>query len=160
MSSGILDSSLLIDCLRGRAEAVAVLASVTSPATHLLVAAELFAGARDKVEQAQIESFLAGFILRIPTEADGLAALELYKRHHLSHGVDWPDWRPYEPIEATTRLIEQIRGQAIFYRQTLQERRLPLFLNDLSTGFDNTLYSAAGLTNRLWEIEDLAALMD
>lgn len=91
MSSGILDSSLLIDCLRGRAEAVAVLASVTSPATHLLVAAELFAGARDKVEQAQIESFLAGFILRIPTEADGLAALELYKRHHLSHGVDWPD---------------------------------------------------------------------
>jgi predicted nucleic acid-binding protein len=50
MSSGILDSSILIDCLRGRAAGVAFLASESSPATHVMVAAELFAGARDKAE--------------------------------------------------------------------------------------------------------------
>lgn len=91
MSSGILDSSILIDCLRGRAGAVAFLASQPAPTTHVMVAAELFAGARDKSEQQQIDSFLASFVIVSPSESDGLAALELYKRHHLSHGVDWPD---------------------------------------------------------------------
>lgn len=91
MSSGILDSSILIDCLRGRAGAVAFLLKIPSPATHVMVAAELLAGARDKAEQTQIESFLSAFAIHSPSEADGLAALELYKKHHLSHGVDWPD---------------------------------------------------------------------
>jgi predicted nucleic acid-binding protein len=57
MSSGIIDSSILIDCLRGRPDAIAFLAARPSPTTHVMVAAELFAGARDKAEQAQIESF-------------------------------------------------------------------------------------------------------
>jgi predicted nucleic acid-binding protein len=56
-----------------------------------MVAAELLAGARDKIEQKQIESFLSGFNIHSPNEKDALAALELYKQHHLSHGVDWPD---------------------------------------------------------------------
>lgn len=56
-----------------------------------MVAAELIAGARDKDEQRMIESFLAGIIVLASTESDGLLALDLYKRHHLSHGVDWPD---------------------------------------------------------------------
>jgi predicted nucleic acid-binding protein len=86
-----MDSSVLIDCLRGRAGAVVFLAAWPSPTTHVMVAAELFAGARDKAEQAQIESFLASFVIASPNEADGLAALSLYKSYHLSHGVDWPD---------------------------------------------------------------------
>jgi predicted nucleic acid-binding protein len=56
-----------------------------------MVAAELLAGARDKREQTVIESFLSPFQILSPDESDGLAALDLYKRHHLSHGVDWPD---------------------------------------------------------------------
>jgi predicted nucleic acid-binding protein len=38
-----------------------------------------------------VDSFLASFDLALPTESDGLSALELYRRHRLSHGVDWPD---------------------------------------------------------------------
>jgi tRNA(fMet)-specific endonuclease VapC len=92
--SGIIDSSILIDCLRGRTNALTFLAaqSLTDPSrTHLLVAAELLTGARDKNEMNLINSFLRSFELIIPTEADGLAALELYRQFRLSHGVDWPD---------------------------------------------------------------------
>ncbi|HEX5241664.1 MAG TPA: PIN domain-containing protein [Tepidisphaeraceae bacterium] len=94
MTSGIFDSSILIDCLRGRADAVAFLAAQSAaghPRTHLLVAAELLTGARDKNEQVLIDSFLRSFDLAIPTEADGLSALDLYRQYRLSHGVDWPD---------------------------------------------------------------------
>lgn len=94
MSDGILDSSVLIDCLRGKVEAVQFLASVTNGAsarTHLIVAAELLAGARDHKEQSLIDSFLATLKILLPNEADGTEALALYRKYHLSHGVDWPD---------------------------------------------------------------------
>lgn len=51
----------------------------------------MLAGARDKNEIILIESFLASFHLTLPTEADGLAALGLYRQFRLSNGVDWPD---------------------------------------------------------------------
>ena len=61
MTGGMFDSSILIDCLRGRADAIAFLAgqTVTSRSrTHLLAAAELLTGAHDKNEQNLIDSFL------------------------------------------------------------------------------------------------------
>src|SRR5438477_7334439 len=94
MTGGIFDSSILIDCLRGRADAIAFLAAQSAagrPRTHLLVAAELLTGARDKNEQDLIDSFLQTFDLAIPDEADGLSALDLYRQFRLSHGVDWPN---------------------------------------------------------------------
>jgi predicted nucleic acid-binding protein len=94
MTGGIFDSSILIDCLRGRADAISFLATQSAagrPRTHLLVAAELLTGARDKNEQDLIDSFLQTFELAIPDEADGLSALDLYRQFRLSHGVDWPD---------------------------------------------------------------------
>lgn len=94
MTGGMFDSSVLIDCLRGRPEAVVFLATRsagTRPRTHLLVAAELLAGARDKREPGLIDSVLTTFDLAVPDEADGLAALDLYRRFRLSHGVDWPE---------------------------------------------------------------------
>jgi predicted nucleic acid-binding protein len=90
----MFDSSILIDCLRGRADAVAFLATQSAAGltrTHLLVAAELLAGSRDKNEQNLIDSFLQSFDLALPNESDGLSALDLYRRFRLSHGVDWPD---------------------------------------------------------------------
>jgi hypothetical protein len=94
MSTGIFDSSILIDCLRGRAHAIAFLATQSTashPHTHLLVAAELLTGARDKSEQRLIDSFLQTFDIALPNETDGLTALDLYRQFRLSHGVDWPD---------------------------------------------------------------------
>lgn len=94
MTSGLIDSSILIDCLRGRSSAITFLGGQSAgsrPRTHLLVAAELSAGARDKAEQSLIDSFLRGLDVALPDEADGLAALDLFRRFHLSHGVDRPD---------------------------------------------------------------------
>ena len=94
ITDGIFDSSILIECLRGRADAIAFLANQSAAGrsrTHLFVAAELLTGARDKNEQNLIDSFLQSFDLTIPNEADGLAALDLYRQFRLSHGVDWPD---------------------------------------------------------------------
>jgi predicted nucleic acid-binding protein len=94
MNAGFFDSSILIDCLRGRAEAISFVTAQSTaarPRTHLLVAAELLTGARDKSELALIDSFLQTFDLLIPNEADGLSALDLYRQFRLSHGVDWPD---------------------------------------------------------------------
>lgn len=90
----IIDRSILIDCLRARPAAVAFLRAASMnarPRTHLLVAAELLAGARDKDELAVIDSFVSSFEVALSTEVDGLTALDLYKRYRLSHGVDWPD---------------------------------------------------------------------
>jgi predicted nucleic acid-binding protein len=93
MDGGIFDSSVLIDCLRGRPHAIAFLASQSAnrPKTHLLVVAELLTGARDKSEQKVIDSFLQTFEVALPNESDGLSALNLYRQFRLSHGVDWPD---------------------------------------------------------------------
>lgn len=94
MTDGLIDSSVLIDCLRGRPQAVAFLAAHTAaarPVTHLIVAAELLAGARDKREVVVIDAFLDGFDLVVPTTSDGLVALALFRDYRLSHGVDWPD---------------------------------------------------------------------
>jgi predicted nucleic acid-binding protein len=73
MTSGIIDSSVLIDCLRGRASAVTFLAAQSATSrlrTHLVVAAEVLTGARDKTEQSVIETFLQNFDLAIPDEID------------------------------------------------------------------------------------------
>ncbi len=94
MVSAMLDSSVLIDCLRGRSEAIAFLSSQAAqgkPATHVIVAAEILAGARDKREQAVIESFLDTLVVLPGDASDALNALELFKRYRLSNGVDWPD---------------------------------------------------------------------
>lgn len=90
MPDGLIDSSVLIDCLRGRADAIGFLAAHTRR-THLLVAAELLAGARDKQELTVIDRFLATFEIVSPTDADGRHALTLYRDHRLAHNVDWPD---------------------------------------------------------------------
>lgn len=94
MTGGIIDSSVLIDCPRGRPGAISFLAAQSALGrlrTHLLVAAELLTGARDKNEQNVIDSFVQTFELSMPNETDGLTALNLYRQVRLSHGVDWPD---------------------------------------------------------------------
>jgi tRNA(fMet)-specific endonuclease VapC len=90
----MFDSSVLIDCLRGRPDAIGFLAAQSAagrPRTHRVVVAELLTGARNNAEQRLIDSFLQGFDLSLPNEPDGLVALDLYRRFRLSHGVDWPD---------------------------------------------------------------------
>ncbi len=91
MSSAILDSSILIDCLRGREAAVRHVGSQALLATPVMAATEILVGDRNREEQDRMESFLGLCEIISPSEADALAALDLLKKRRLSHGVDWPD---------------------------------------------------------------------
>ncbi len=94
MDDLIIDTSVLVDALRGRREAIDFLDAQRASAglaTHVIVVAELLAGARDAREQSAIDSFVSAFSVLSPTDVDALRALDLYRQFHLSHGVDWPD---------------------------------------------------------------------
>jgi tRNA(fMet)-specific endonuclease VapC len=92
MAPAVLDSSVLIDVLRGKPLAINYLTTrVVRPATHLVVAAELLAGARDRRELAVIRSLLETMELILPNENDGQKAMVLFGDLRLSHGVDWSD---------------------------------------------------------------------
>ncbi len=94
MTDLIIDTSVLVDVLRGQMQAVAFVdaqRATSGLTTHVIVVAELLAGARNAREQSEIDSFASAFSLLSPTDADALSALDLFRRFHLSHGVDWPD---------------------------------------------------------------------
>jgi predicted nucleic acid-binding protein len=94
MSDRLLDSTVVIDFLRGRQEAVNYLNSllpVGAPLTHVVVVAEVIRGARDRREQAAIEASIAPFQIVAPDEADARASLDLLRRYRLSHGIGWAD---------------------------------------------------------------------
>lgn len=94
MSSSLIDSTVLIDYLRGRSEAVGYLDAVRSTevqSTHIVVAAEVIEGARDAKDQAALATFLSTFNVVLPNEADSALSVDMLKGFRLSHGVGWPD---------------------------------------------------------------------
>jgi len=87
MSSGILDSSILIDCLRDERGRWHFWRASRHRQRTVMVAAELFAGARDKAEQQQIESFLSSFVIVSPSESMG------WRRWNFTSGITCPmEW--------------------------------------------------------------------
>ncbi len=94
MSNIIVDSSILIDFLRGRSEAVAFISAPPAGqkiTLHVVVAAELLQGVRDAREQRSIDGFLLKYPLLTLSESDSLTALDLLRRFRLSHGIGWQD---------------------------------------------------------------------
>lgn len=85
----LLDSDVLIDCLRATAAARAW--SASERADELLVpgivAMELLAGCRNRAEQRRVLAFLAQFPVVWPTPDEGAAALDLFVRYGLSDGI-------------------------------------------------------------------------
>jgi predicted nucleic acid-binding protein len=90
MTEPIIDTSILIDYMRGHAQAIAWL-NVTRASsglfTHAIVAAELLKGARDRREQQQIDRFLNRFIVLPMNEADSMLAIDYVRQFHLSLSV-------------------------------------------------------------------------
>jgi predicted nucleic acid-binding protein len=94
MSDHLIDSAGVIDFLRGHAGAIAYLAALratATPATHLVVVAEVLEGARDAREQSSLRTFFGGFDVVAPTEVDARLSIDLLAAYRLSHGVGWPD---------------------------------------------------------------------
>jgi predicted nucleic acid-binding protein len=90
----IVDSSIVIDYLRGHAGAAEFMERARQAgelATHVVVAAEVFAGARDQRELNIIEGLIGQFRVHPIDASDSVGSLDLFKRHRLAHGVGWLD---------------------------------------------------------------------
>lgn len=85
----ILDSDIMIDLLRQHPSAVAWLDSLGEEEIILpgFVVMELLQGCNNKAEQAKVEKVLTGFEIVWPLPETCEAALEVFARYHLSHGV-------------------------------------------------------------------------
>src|ERR1019366_9627453 len=94
MPSLLIDTSILIDHLRGRAEATAFLTQTRSSVgllTSVVVAAEVLTGAYDAREQREIDRLLADFRVEPIDATDSLLALDLLREHRLARGIGWLD---------------------------------------------------------------------
>jgi predicted nucleic acid-binding protein len=99
----LLDTDVWIDYLRGRPEAVSY---VNGQADRIIlsavVAAELYAGARDEEDLARLDEFLSQFP-SAPVTAETARSAGLFKRdYHRSHGVGLAD----AVIAASAQAIE------------------------------------------------------
>ncbi len=94
MAETVVDSSVLIDYLRGREPAreyLETLQSADELATHIIVAAEVLTGARDRREQDAILHALRRFQMHVVSEPDCSDALNSLVQFRLSNGVGWHD---------------------------------------------------------------------
>jgi predicted nucleic acid-binding protein len=88
----LLNTDVLIDYLRGQPDAVTYLENLTDPLfVSAVTVAELYAGVREGVERAALETFLATFVV-IPVD-DAIARQGgLYRRDFgKSHGTGLAD---------------------------------------------------------------------
>ena len=89
----LIDTSILVDVLRGNKSARAWLDSLPQDTYTLSVitSAELLAGCRNRSEQRTVERELELYATVWMSEEISQVALEFYKRYHLSHDVGFLD---------------------------------------------------------------------
>ena len=89
----LVDTDVLVDCLRGTAPAKAWLKQVArdSFAVPGAVAMELVMGCRDREDLKQVERFLGTFTIAWPEPPEFVAAYRLLVAHRLSSGLNIPD---------------------------------------------------------------------
>jgi predicted nucleic acid-binding protein len=92
--SGLIDTSVFIDWQRGMPAALELMQRERAGgqlSIHVVVAAELLVGVRDRRELKAVEALIERESLVVPTEHDLRIALKIIVRHHLAHGIDWND---------------------------------------------------------------------
>jgi hypothetical protein len=90
----ILDTDILIDALRGDADAVLFLQTKSQQfqlAISAITQMELMVGCRNKAELQALERFLQRFQLLKVTESISDKAADLLRQYRLSHGLLIPD---------------------------------------------------------------------
>jgi len=84
----LIDSDVLIDISRGRLTAREYVDALPEGwAISQVSALELIVGARDKRDLAEIDSFLAAYMIVPLRDSTGALAYELLKRYAKSHGL-------------------------------------------------------------------------
>ena len=89
----LLDTSILVDLLRGSASARRWIDTLdlSDRLISVITATELLAGCRNQREQRAVERELALYTTVWLDEAASQSALDLYRRFHLSHGTGFLD---------------------------------------------------------------------
>ena len=89
----LVDTDVLVDCLRGTTAAQAWLGQLAEQpsAVPAVAAMELVMGCRDRADLERIQRFLATFEVVWPEAAEFAAAYQLLLAHRLSSGLDIPD---------------------------------------------------------------------
>jgi predicted nucleic acid-binding protein len=78
----LIDTDVLIDYLRGQADAVAYLEGLTDPLLmSVITLAELYAGVREGQERAKLEEFVKAFEL-VPVDTEIAQKGGLFRRDH------------------------------------------------------------------------------
>jgi predicted nucleic acid-binding protein len=92
MTAWLLDTCVIVDCLRGRPEAVEFIGQPSArPSVSAITAAELFAGARTATEESRIDDLLHQLLVRaVDLEVARLGGA-YRRRYGPSHGVLIPD---------------------------------------------------------------------
>lgn len=119
MAEVLIDTDVLIDFLRGRAEAIGYIQGVDLPAyISAITVAELFAGVREGNERTALERFLGAFDI---VSADDEIARRggLFRRDFgKSHAVSLPD--------ALIAATAELRGLPLV---TLNRKHFPMLAN-------------------------------
>ncbi len=89
----LLDTDVLIDCLRGTRTAQEWLEGATEQSFAIpgIVAMELVMGCQNQNAQNRILKFLKSFTIIWPEASDFMKAHELLLKYHLSTGIGIPD---------------------------------------------------------------------
>lgn len=87
MVDALIDTSVLVDILRGYPPARIWLAQQSNPGISSMVWIELLQGARDKVAQQRALKLLHNFNRVALTDVDMIWSIEQLLRYNLSHSV-------------------------------------------------------------------------
>ena len=88
----LIDTDVLIDYLRGQAEAVSYLESLTEPLLiSAITVAELFAGVREGTERVALEQFVSAFNVIPIDDAIAVNGGLIRRDYRKSHGVGLAD---------------------------------------------------------------------
>jgi tRNA(fMet)-specific endonuclease VapC len=91
---GLIDTNVLIDLTRRRPAAMAFIAphmAVRPPDISAVSVMELIEGCRNRKELADLQPFLAAFLVHQTTPQISTTAIGLMCSFTLSHGLDTPD---------------------------------------------------------------------
>ena len=94
MADALINTSLLVDYLRGAADARAYFALARAAgrlSTHVACAAELHTGVKSRRDARGVERLLAALEVLLPDESDLRRSLSLLARLRPAHGIEWND---------------------------------------------------------------------
>lgn len=89
----LVDTDVLVDCLRGSTSARTWLATMPSEAFGIpgVVAMELLMGCRNEADLQQVQKFLGAFNVVWPDSSEFARAYDLLAAHRLTSGLNIPD---------------------------------------------------------------------